>query len=469
MQVDIANYEEFFTWARGPFRDALLPEENYDGSPIPTEKQRVATYNRVIGGLRIRQTRVTPNSGCSIGLNVQEKMMPTKGPDAGQERKRSYVKKCYSKYVAQSTWSRRPYGPMAQPLRRDHGPVECRALYDEHVAGTYSDAMAANYDMYEQCLGRGYWDRSLLLDTEANTTYREAGTNLTDPLQLAFTWQSAKANDLDGFERQLKYAKYDGSGFVVDLNNLTSAKLDEALDYLEENTWLDRQTRAIFVSTSVYNANFNLVAVINFELELSLAGVLIPVYSLQAITADLYRNMLESMGHTIFVVVEIILYLGMLFYLFNEFREVYDIYQATGSPIDYFKDFWNLIDWSLIGLSFASATMRVSFMLRPEIQAFTPFSDRYLELTRAANIYNDSFSVDAIAATFGIRPEPRTVHRSPCALRAPCAAPTAALRVLQASSRSFASSTCRRTCSCCASRSRAAWPTSPSSPSCCSR
>ena len=428
--MDIANYEEFFQWARGPFAEGLLPDENYDGSEIKREKQRVMVYNKIVGGLRVRQTRVTPNAGCDIALNVQEVYEPVTGPDAGIIRKRSYVKQCYSKYVAGDTWSRRPFGPMdriATPdgvglpgrhISPDLGPEECRSLYDDHMAGTFDDAMDyETYDTYLICLGNGDWPRDELLvprltrrsrtaqqlaDAEANLTYAEAGYTEPDPLLRAFTWQDEKANDLEGFERRLKYATYDGSGFVYDLVDVTGENLAEALDYLESEAWLDRQTRAVFVSLVVYNANLNLYAAINFELELSLAGVFIPRYNLQAAQMDLYFNMFDSFGNAAFVVVESLLYVGMLGYLFNEFREVKDIYSATGSALGYFRDFWNVIDWFLILLSFGAFAMRLNFVMMPAVREFRPYSEEYQEITAAVTLYNLSFSLDALAATFGL-------------------------------------------------------------------
>ena len=84
------------------------------------------------------QVRVTPNAGCIIYSNVQNDFMPSRGPDAGIRRKRKYVDQCYSKYFGVNnpsgtrTWSRRPYGPMAQNPTNSTGPEECRKLHGEH-------------------------------------------------------------------------------------------------------------------------------------------------------------------------------------------------------------------------------------------------------------------------------------------------------------------------------------------------
>lgn len=401
--MDIATYEEMYMWARDVFTDGLLPAEYYDGTEIPPDKKRVTYYNRVVGGVRMRQLRVTPNAGCTIKANVITSFIPTTGPDMGQERVRKYVDKCYSDYLKGfgdtgegGTWSRRSFSVMAQQFTNQTGPPHCR----DFANTDYSDARIVTgdlrYDKYEICLGLSKYRQWELIDPETGET------NVTDPLKLAFTWRDAKSNDLDGYAFQGRFASYDGSGFVYDLTNLTTNNLVDAFNYLEENTWLDRQTRAFFISLMVYNANFNLYAVVNFRFELTRAGNLIPSYSINTVQMDLFKNFFDTAENMISLVLDGLLYTGMLYYLLNEFRELYSIYTATGSVKGYFEDFWNVIDWALIFLSYFALSQRIAFALLPEVTSFSPFAEQYVELTSAAAQYNNSFAFDAIALSFGI-------------------------------------------------------------------
>ena len=222
-------------------------------------------------------------------------MVPTQGRDKGQERLRKYVDKCYAPYRhpkssepgAILSWSRRPFSVMAQNLSAPNatlGPPECRRL----AGRDFSDPRELeDYDKYERCLGMAYWPVDRMIDPETGAP------NVSDPLKLAFTWRDDVANQLKGVERPGKFARYDGSGYVYDLTNLTTDSLVEAFEYLQENTWLDRQTRAVFISLVTYNANFNLYAVCNFQLELSLAGVIIPKYSIQTVKMDLFFSFFD--------------------------------------------------------------------------------------------------------------------------------------------------------------------------------
>jgi hypothetical protein len=392
---DIRTYGEFFDWARGPFTEGLVPSEYYDGSEIPLEKRGVMYYNKLVGGLRMRQVKVTPNEGCSIATNVQTSFTPTKGVTAGIKQTRKYVQKCYSNYKAGSTWKRAPFAVMQQTFDNFTGPEHCRT-HGPWNGNEYANALLDDYDTYQRCLGTAFYDRGLLIDPETGEQ------NVTDPLKLAFTWRDAIENDLGKQKTRGRFSLYDGSGYVLDLTNLTTSKMEDAFNYLDENIWLDRQTRYLSISLVLYNANFNLFIVCNFQFELSLAGVFIPKYNLQTVKMDLFRSFADRTAEKIKIIVEGICYLGMLYYLINEFAEVYAIYSATGSVRKYFMDVWNLIDWSLISLSFGALAMRIAFVLTPNVANFDPFNPDYVELTAAANMFNSSFAFDAIAATFGV-------------------------------------------------------------------
>ena len=116
-----------------------------------------------------------------------------------------------------------------------------------------------------------------------------------------------------------------------------------------------------------------------FRLELSPAGVLKPIYDMKTVKMDLYNNMADLPN----LVVEGFLYLLLLLYLLNEFRELYGIIKATGSPLGYF-DFYNLLDWSVVICSYIAMYFRVTFYFMPAVRNFTPFSTSYEELSDAA-------------------------------------------------------------------------------------
>ena len=53
-----------------------------------------------------------------------------------------------------------------------------------------------DYDSYSICLGKGFWPHEELIDPSTGMLFTEGEQNLTAPELLAFTWRSAKQNDL---------------------------------------------------------------------------------------------------------------------------------------------------------------------------------------------------------------------------------------------------------------------------------
>jgi len=296
-------------------------------------------YNRLVGGVRLRQLRIEPNKGCVIGTKVQETGTPTTGPTAGIERTRKYVTKCYAQYLPDVT----------------------------HSEASFS-------------LGEG----------------RSANEPGIDAITKAFTWQSATALGGAGTIPG-QYGVYDSSGFVLDITNLTTVFLVEAFDSLKANNWLDRQTRGLFMSMVVYNANYNLYAVVQFKIELSPAGVILPSYAMWTVQMDIWAN-LYSMMPIVNLTIESFLYIFLFLYLCNEFRELYDTVKVTGSVMEYFGQVWNIIDWGVVILSFLALSYRLMFFFSDAVRDFDPFTPEYVELAESAARYNYSFQIDSIAA-----------------------------------------------------------------------
>ena len=331
--MDIATIEEFYDWAQGPFTDGLLPAELYDGSPVT--EQRVMYYNKVVGGVRLRQNRIRGDS-CDIGLSVQEEFTPTRGPTKGILQKRSFVDldMCYYRY---------------NPL------LMSKESYS--VANATDDTSDVNVN--------------------------------------AFRWRSPLENDLPPdylFPGQFGF--YDGGGFVLDVVNLTTVSLVESLDFLKEEGWLDRSTRSISLTVLVYNANYNLYALCSFFLELSPAGVMAPSFTMKTVKMDMFVNE-EDLIYTVF---EGVLYAYFIYYIYVEGSELYETCRLTGSIKDYISDAWNVADWIVIIVSFAALGMRLEFFFSEKVRSFDAFTKEYVELSAVAGLFELSFSVDSLAA-----------------------------------------------------------------------
>ena len=247
--MDIATFEEFWEWARGPFTEGLLPAERYDGSEITAADQRVMYYNKVVGGLRLRQLRIRKGAGCvSDHENIKEKNTPTTGTTAGIERTRIYIDYCYAKFIVGDT--------------DESGGTEDRAAYS---------VAAPNETLIEM----GEQERWGGLDEESE-------------LVGAFRWRDAKANRLEGTAQAGQFGAYDGSGFVrgikpaPDQYAVAPETFDDAIAELKDYLWFDQRTRAAMISFAVYNGNYDMFMSVQFLFEITQAGLVLPQYAAQS-------------------------------------------------------------------------------------------------------------------------------------------------------------------------------------------
>jgi len=83
--------------------------------------------------------------------------------------------------------------------------------------------------------------------------------NKTLGVYFSFTFQSEK--ELDGASYNGEISDYAGGGYTQVLPP-TFNEAKEVIQYLKDNLWIDRGTRAVFVDFTVYNANINLFCVV---------------------------------------------------------------------------------------------------------------------------------------------------------------------------------------------------------------
>ncbi len=84
---------------------------------------------------------------------------------------------------------------------------------------------------------------------------------------------------------------YGGGGFVQDLT-LNYSGAQAQFNDLNENLWLDRGTRVVFLDFTVYNANINLFCQIKLTVEFPASGGAIPSKSFS--TVKLIRVSFEN-------------------------------------------------------------------------------------------------------------------------------------------------------------------------------
>lgn len=160
-------------------------------------------------------------------------------------------------------------------------------------------------------------------------------------------------------------------GFVADLGHNESLAMNMTA-YLQENDWLDRYTRAIFLEFTTYNPNANMFCLITLVSEIIPTGAYYQFNKINPLR--LYRyygpNLLAIM------VLEITLMTFLLYFAYREFKK----WRREGKL--YWKDPWTYMEllvlascFSTIGLYFARmvATNYSIGLMRDDPESFVSF------------------------------------------------------------------------------------------------
>ncbi|XP_062032025.1 polycystin-1-like protein 2 [Lepus europaeus] len=190
------------------------------------------------------------------------------------------------------------------------------------------------------------------LDVEDLTDYGEGwnASALNNSNSFPQAWQYLSQSQRQGYPTWGKLAVYGGGGYVVSLSS-DRQKASRVLQYLFDNTWLDTQTRAVFVEFTVYNANVNLFCIVTLTLETSALGTFFAHAALQSLRLYPFTDG----WHPFVVAAELIYFLFLLYYMIEQGKLLRK--QKWG----YFSSKWNLLE---LGIILASWSALVVFVKR---------------------------------------------------------------------------------------------------------
>ncbi|KAK3533669.1 hypothetical protein QTP70_024018, partial [Hemibagrus guttatus] len=170
-------------------------------------------------------------------------------------------------------------------------------------------------------------------------------------------------------------AFYRGGGFVVDLGpNKQNAR--SLLQYLFENIWVDKYTRAIFVEFTVYNANVNLFCIVTLMFETTAVGAF--QYRSDQQSIRLYQS---TDGFHIFMMAsEVIYFLFILYYMFQQGKLM------KQQKWEYFRSKWNLLELAIIILSWSALCVFIKRTLlgKRDIEYYQKHKDEHASFHETA-------------------------------------------------------------------------------------
>ncbi|XP_073715481.1 polycystin-1-like protein 2 isoform X1 [Misgurnus anguillicaudatus] len=201
--------------------------------------------------------------------------------------------------------------------------------------------------------------------------------SVNDSVDMEWTYQSQSA--LRGYPAWGDIALYRGGGYVVNLGS-DQQNASSKLWYLFDTTWLDTYTRALFVEFTIYNANVNLFCIVTLILERTAVG------------AFQYRDVIQSVRiyqstgsfQSFLIAAQVFYFLFVLYYTFLQGKAMKKQKWA------YFKNRWNLLDLSIIILSFTtlSAIVRRTILGDRDIAYYQKHKDQFPS-------FNDTALADA--------------------------------------------------------------------------
>ena len=203
---------------------------------------------------------------------------------------------------------------------------------------------------FQECF-KGYSTKN-----EDKTAYNKPGWRPVDStmrndelLQLCpKPWRYQHAEETDTRPRWGQFSFYDGGGFVADLgyDNHTGFSI---VTNLQNNGWLDRQTRVVLAEFSTFNPSVNILSVATYFYEVDASG-------LRAASMQIRVLSLDSTGtpsHQFYLIC-LFLYIVFVFLYFG--REIFRLYSHRSR---YFKSIWNWVEIFQIVFSLISVVMYI--------------------------------------------------------------------------------------------------------------
>ena len=153
---------------------------------------------------------------------------------------------------------------------------------------------------------------------------------MSDPLQLryGFTYKTMSKRSL---EARGQYNYYDSGGYIVSLGSEKQTAI-AIITQLKADNWIDKQTRAIIVEFSLYNANTNLFTVAKVVMETPETG---GFWAKQLVESFRPYPYVEPWDF-ILLVLQIVWGILVVYYI------VITIIQLVKERMSYLTEFWNV-------------------------------------------------------------------------------------------------------------------------------
>jgi len=204
-----------------------------------------------------------------------------------------------------------------------------------------------------------------------------ASTNSNKPFGPGGRWRASEGNP-NSKSVTGKLASYGPGGFILDFP-LDHHNFTMGLGELEDNSWIDQGTRAVFVEMLVYNLNVNLFECMQIIVEFSAGGLAYPWVRFLPLQIQ------ESTGFWTGSIDGImqLLYVGFILLFTKKFITELRSARTLTDPPNVFNAFssgWNVMEFLIIILAYTFALLMMLYQSDPQAQSFDMRVDHYTDM-----------------------------------------------------------------------------------------
>ncbi|CAB3994215.1 polycystic kidney disease 1-like 2 [Paramuricea clavata] len=217
--------------------------------------------------------------------------------------------------------------PRVRMVRVKNGTCTVSSYFEDTIPECNSQYSVANRDdkNYNRTKKNGW---------KVDVDPIQSGRNHGHILSCLQRWRHQSMLELRGFPYWGTIATYGGSGYAANLGYDQLTAYTVVAD-LHSNGWISKQTRAVFVEFTVYNANTNLFGIISILIEYPSSTGVVNKVQLQAARFYLQLNGGQTLAHVLVI-------FFMLYFLYREGKVLYK------QRWNYFKGFWNWVETILV-------------------------------------------------------------------------------------------------------------------------
>ena len=161
-------------------------------------------------------------------------------------------------------------------------------------------------------------------------------------------WRYHTSEETNNLPKVTPRETYGGGGYVADLGyDLQTARY--VMENLNENSWIDRRTRAVVLEFNIFNSNMNILVVAQYFFEFLPTGGVFNYVSVQML--NLYGT---ETG-----LVQVVLLCRLLLLVMIIAFSVIQVVKMYRQRKSYFKSFWNWLILALIITSITSVVLHI--------------------------------------------------------------------------------------------------------------